>query len=135
MFGIAIFGTIYQNDLINQLRSMNLSIPADALAQNFELVKSLPEPLRLQVQEAFVNALNKMRIAIIPFAGVGLFASLFIEHFELRKGPTANKNGPAIIENLNTEERSKELEKSGNSCEHVVEKNVADDKKDEMTTS
>ncbi|KAG2176965.1 hypothetical protein INT43_007619 [Umbelopsis isabellina] len=131
-FGIAIFGTIYQNHLINQLHSMNLMIPPEVLAQNFELVKSLPEPLRLQVQEAFVTALDKMRIAIIPFAGIGLFASLFIEHFELRKGPTANMNTPPISDSLNTEEESKW---NGDSCEDVVEKNRKKDEIYEMTVS
>lgn len=104
---------------------MNLTIPAEVLAQNFELVKSLPEPVKLRVQEAFVTALDKMRIAIIPFAGVGLFASLFIEHFELRKGPAANKSNPPIIETINQEEESKQNDVSN---EYVVEKNREEDK-------
>jgi hypothetical protein len=105
VFGIAIFGTIYQNDLINQLYSMNLTVPATVIAQNFEIVKTLPEPARQQVQEAFVTSLDKMRLVIIPFAGVSFIASLFIEHFELRKRPGGQKAPPPAAANVEEEKK------------------------------
>lgn len=91
VFGIAIFGTVYQNALVTQLESLDLTISAAALAQNFELVKTLPDDTRILVQDAFVSSLDKMRILIVPFAGIAFFVSLFIEHNELRKRPTAKK--------------------------------------------
>ncbi|KAG2176966.1 hypothetical protein INT43_007620, partial [Umbelopsis isabellina] len=105
VFGIAIFGTIYQNDLISQLNSMTLNMPAQVIAQNFEIVKTLPEPLRLQVQLAYVTSLDKMRLVIIPFAGVAFIASLFIEHFELRKKAGGQKDTPAAAADVETEKK------------------------------
>lgn len=72
------------------------------MAQNFSLVKTLPEASQLQVQNAFVFALDRMRLLIIPFAGVGFFVSLLIEHHELRKRPSAiKKEEPKIDEDKN----------------------------------
>lgn len=97
MFGIAIFGSYYQNVLATQLASLNLSIPASALAQDFTLVKNLPAATRVEVQEAFVYALDKMRILIIPFAGAAFFISLFIEHHELRRRPSIKAQQPDAV--------------------------------------
>jgi hypothetical protein len=93
VFGIAIFGTYYENVLAQQLKGLNLPIAATALAQDFTLIKQLPSSLQLEVQEAFVYSLDKMRILIVPFAGIAFFISLLIEHHELRRRPGAKAPG------------------------------------------
>jgi hypothetical protein len=97
VFGIAIFGSYYQNVLATQLATLNLDISATALAQDFSLVKNLPAATRIEVQEAFVYALDKMRILIVPFAGVAFFISLFIEHHELRRRPSVKAQQPESV--------------------------------------
>ncbi|CAO3670746.1 unnamed protein product [Umbelopsis ramanniana] len=136
VFGIAIFGSYYQNVLATQLAGLNLSIPASALAQDFTLVKTLPAATRVEVQEAFVYALDKMRILIIPFAGVAFFISLFIEHHELRRRPSIKAQQPDAVVVVEpkaedeVENSSSEKEESTEQ-EYAHDANEASDKKDD----
>lgn len=135
VFGIAIFGTIYQNDLINQLNSMTLPMPALVVAQNFEIVKTLPEPLQRQVQLAYVTSLDKMRLVIIPFAGVALIASLFIEHFELRKRAGGQKDiPPATAATSDGEADKKELDTDTTPGGEAEKKELATDTTPDVDT-
>jgi hypothetical protein len=136
VFGIAIFGSYYQNVLATQLAGLNLSIPASALAQDFTLVKKLPAGTQVEVQQAFVNALDKMRILIVPFAGVAFFISLFIEHHELRRRPSIKAQQPdavVVVEPKTGEEMensSSEKEESTEQ-EYAHEENEVPEKKDD----
>lgn len=138
MFGIAIFGSYYQNVLATQLAGLNLSIPASALAQDFTLVKTLPAATRVEVQEAFVYALDKMRILIVPFAGVAFFISLFIEHHELRRRPSIKAQQPDAVVVIEPKaedevENSSSEKEEATEQEYTNDENEASDKKDDTS--
>lgn len=88
-FGIASFGTMFNNTLSTQLSKLALNFPIEVAEHSFEFVKALPEPLKSSVINAYCIALDRMFLLIIPFAAVAFLSSLFVQHFKLRRGPPA----------------------------------------------
>ncbi|KAI8584708.1 hypothetical protein K450DRAFT_217629 [Umbelopsis ramanniana AG] len=86
-FGIAIFGTVFNNTLATDLSTLTLPFSIEIAEHSFALVKDLPEPLQSQVKDAYCGALSKMFLLIVPFGGVAFIASLFVQHFKLHRAP------------------------------------------------
>ncbi|KAM3581173.1 hypothetical protein VKS41_006611 [Umbelopsis sp. WA50703] len=103
-FGIASFGTMFNNTLSAQLSKLTLTFPIAVAEHSFEFVKALPEPLKSQVINAYCFALDRMFLLIIPFAAVAFLSSLFVQHFKLRRGPPAPPAPPAQKDEEKAEE-------------------------------
>ncbi|KAH8553551.1 transmembrane efflux protein [Umbelopsis sp. PMI_123] len=84
-FGIAIFGTVFNNTLSEHLSGLDLPFSIQVAEHSFALVKDLPEPLQSQVKDAYCAALDRMFLLILPFGAVALISSLFIQHFKLHR--------------------------------------------------
>ncbi|GAB5585346.1 hypothetical protein Unana1_00246 [Umbelopsis nana] len=102
-FGIAIFGTVFNNTLATELGKLTLPFSIQVAEHSFELVKNLPEPLQSQVKDAYCVALDRMFLLILPFGAVALISSLFVQHFKLHRTlqppqPNAAKSADAPAE-------------------------------------
>jgi hypothetical protein len=88
-FGIAVFGTVFNNVLAEKLSTLTLPFSVQVAEHSFTLVQQLPEPLQTQVKDAYCAALDRLYLLILPFGAVAFIASLFIQHFDLLGGPAA----------------------------------------------
>ncbi|CAG8630325.1 10699_t:CDS:2 [Ambispora gerdemannii] len=78
VFGVAIVGTIFNNDLSNRIEALSLGISAEAIKSSSTYVKSLPPNLRESVIHAYVEALQVSYRVIIPFGVLCFLSALLI---------------------------------------------------------
>jgi hypothetical protein len=86
VWGITIGGTVLQNQLLKRLPAGVLSqIPgSEAVAyQLIPVIKTLAEPLRSDVRQAFADSLQDVWKVMAGIAGVGLLASLLMKRLPL----------------------------------------------------
>ncbi|CAO3683126.1 unnamed protein product [Umbelopsis vinacea] len=86
VFGLAIAGTLFNNQLKKGLSSLNLS--PDVLHQassDVKYVNSLTGPEHDEILQQYVNALHLCFLIMIPFGGLAFLCTLGIKHFPLRK--------------------------------------------------
>ena len=86
VWGVALGGAILQNELRNRL-------PAEFLAQfpqgvaivysAIPLISQLPQPLKGQVHQAFIDSLRPVWQALTAVCGVGLLSTLFMRSLPL----------------------------------------------------
>jgi len=84
-FGIAIFGTVFNNTLATNLSTLTLPFSIEIAEHSFALVQTLPEPLQSHVKDAYCGALSKMFLLIVPFGGVAFLSALFVSPIKLEK--------------------------------------------------
>ncbi len=90
-FGTALFGAILSSRLAVHLADATAGVPAaqrgttdlDAVANNVELIKALPEPLHGLVTEAFSLSLQDTFLAAVPLTLVALAVALFLKEVPL----------------------------------------------------
>nr|GAT58523.1 predicted protein [Mycena chlorophos] len=85
-WGIAIGGTILQNELTKRLPAEFLAMfPAgsDIAYSSIPTIRTLPEPLRGQVQDAFAASLAIIWRVMAGICGAGLVVSLFMKELPL----------------------------------------------------
>ncbi|KAF7306029.1 MFS domain-containing protein [Mycena chlorophos] len=85
-WGIAIGGTILQNELTKRLPAEFLAMfPAgsDIAYSSIPTIRTLPEPLRGQVQDAFAASLAIIWRVMAGICGAGLIVSLFMKELPL----------------------------------------------------
>ncbi|CAO3689921.1 unnamed protein product [Umbelopsis ramanniana] len=97
-FGIAVFGTVFNNILAEKLSVLTLPFSVEVAEHSFALVQSLPEPLQTQVKDAYCAALDRLFFLILPFGAVAFLASLFIQHFDLQGRPQAPPQAKTVEE-------------------------------------
>ncbi|CAG8555437.1 2757_t:CDS:2, partial [Ambispora gerdemannii] len=78
VFGVAIVGTIFNNELNKMIEAINLDISVEAVKNSSTYVKSLPPDLRESVIHAYVEALQVCYRAIIPLGVLCFLSALFI---------------------------------------------------------
>lgn len=86
VFGLAIAGTLFNNQLKKGLSSLNLS--PDVLHQassDVKYVNSLTGTEHDEILQQYVNALHLCFLIMIPFGGLAFLCTLGIKHFPLRK--------------------------------------------------
>jgi EmrB/QacA subfamily drug resistance transporter len=100
-FGTALFGAILTSRLAVHITEALQSLPrgaapasgsgsVDALANDVQQIKGLPEPLHDLVTGAFSNALSDMFLTAVPLVLVALVVAFF-----LKEVPLATRQGPA----------------------------------------
>ncbi|CAG8575988.1 10983_t:CDS:2, partial [Ambispora leptoticha] len=77
VFGVAIVGTIFNNELNDKIEALHLGISAETVKSSSTYVANLPSDLRVQVIHAYVEALRISYRVIIPF-GVLCFLSAIL---------------------------------------------------------
>jgi hypothetical protein len=91
-FGTALFGAILSSRLAVHMADAAKDVPAgaagsgtdlDAVANNVELIKALPEPLHGLVTQAFSGALHDTFLAAVPLTLVALGVALFLKEVPL----------------------------------------------------
>ncbi|RUS29735.1 major facilitator superfamily domain-containing protein [Jimgerdemannia flammicorona] len=85
VLGIAISGSIFNNKLLASLTSLQLDFSIAAARTNVAYVQMLPEAVKGQVINSYVQSLSLVFIVGTPLAGVTFLASLFVQHFKLKK--------------------------------------------------
>jgi EmrB/QacA subfamily drug resistance transporter len=83
-FGVAIFGTIYANQLPGHLRT---AIPPGLdprVAQSVQGVHSLPDAVRAPIIQAYVDTLQTMFLVASPVGLLALVVALFLKEVPLR---------------------------------------------------
>lgn len=86
VFGLAIAGTLFNNQLKNGLSSLNLSPDVVQQAANdVKYVNSLKGTEHDEIVQQYVNALHLCFLIMIPFGGLAFLCTLGIKHFPLRK--------------------------------------------------
>lgn len=85
--GAAVFGAILADRLTHYVTQ---SVPAEVMAklppgtiESVELIRRLPEPLQTPVVDAYVDALNDVFLAGIPFSALALIVAFFIKELPL----------------------------------------------------
>ncbi|KAI0075896.1 MFS general substrate transporter [Panus rudis PR-1116 ss-1] len=109
-WGVAIGGTILQNELKHKLPSGLLAQFAENADLSYSLIPkiaSLSQPMQDQVRLAFAESLRTVWIVMASLCGVGLLSSLFIRELPLRK--TVDKKW-----GLSTQARRREDDIEGN---------------------
>lgn len=97
-FGIAVFGTVFNNVLAENLSTLTLPFSVEVAEHSFALVQDLPEPLQTQVKNAYCAALDRLFFLILPFGAVAFLASLFIQHFDLQGQPQVPAQAKTVEE-------------------------------------
>ncbi|RUS22829.1 major facilitator superfamily domain-containing protein [Endogone sp. FLAS-F59071] len=85
VLGIAIAGSIFNNKLSSELTALNLTIPIWLAENNVTFVHDLPSPIKEQVIDGYVASLDLVYTVAIPLSGAAFLASLFLQHFALKK--------------------------------------------------
>jgi len=89
-FGVALFGTIFNNRLFTELPRY---LPASALrhisghniTSNPSQIDALPAPIHAGYVEAFSHAFSTVFLVGVPFAAVGFLLTLFLKEVPLRE--------------------------------------------------
>ena len=99
-FGTALFGAILSSRLATHIADATAGLPAtagagrtgdlDAVANNVELIKALPEPLHGLVTQAFSLSLHDTFLAAVPVTLLALGVAFF-----LKEVPLAGRQAPA----------------------------------------
>jgi MFS family permease len=90
-FGTALFGAILSSRLAVHMADATADLPAsanppadlDAVTNNVELIKALPEPLHGLVTQAFSLSLHDTFLAAVPLTLVALMVALFLKEVPL----------------------------------------------------
>jgi hypothetical protein len=107
-FGTALFGAILSSRLATHIADVLAGNPAavraggggaelDAVTNNVEAIKSLPEPLHGLITEAFSLSLHDTFLAAVPLTVVAVVVALFLKEIPLtgRQTPQAPAEGSA----------------------------------------
>ncbi|CAG8510219.1 8224_t:CDS:2 [Paraglomus occultum] len=78
VFGVAIIGTVFNNELRHQIGLLNIDLSFDVLKKNPNIITQLPPDVEGQVINAYVQALQLAFTCIIPMGGLAFLASIFI---------------------------------------------------------
>ncbi|KIJ30066.1 hypothetical protein M422DRAFT_268422 [Sphaerobolus stellatus SS14] len=87
-WGITLSSTVLQNELKKNLPEAFLSRFPDGLQIAFAAIphiKSLPEPLRTQVREAFADSMSTVWKVMIGISGLGLLSVLLLKEIPLQQ--------------------------------------------------
>ncbi len=90
-FGTALFGAILSSRLATHLAETTAGVPAaagqsgdlDAITNNVELIKSLPDPLHGLVTQAFSMSLHDTFLAAVPLTLAAVLVALFLKELPL----------------------------------------------------
>jgi hypothetical protein len=91
-FGTALFGAILSSRLAVHMADATAGLPAasggqptdlDAVANNVELIKALPEPVHGLVTQAFSLSLHDTFLTAVPLTLVALVVALFLKEVPL----------------------------------------------------
>ncbi|RUS19133.1 major facilitator superfamily domain-containing protein [Endogone sp. FLAS-F59071] len=85
VLGISISGAIFNNKLSQELLSLNANISIQMAENSVTFVRSLPQPIMTNVIDGYVSSLDLVYLVAAPLAGCSFIASLFVQHFKLRK--------------------------------------------------
>ncbi|WP_163509218.1 MDR family MFS transporter [Fodinicola acaciae] len=84
-FGVAVFGTVYSNQLTEKLSAVRLPAGVSPAAlQNAELLHKLPASVVQPIAHAYAQSLQVVFLAAIPVAGLAFALSLFLKQVKLR---------------------------------------------------
>jgi EmrB/QacA subfamily drug resistance transporter len=99
-FGVAVFGSIFNNRLDLYLRELTggKAIDASALRAGPEAIERLPAHVRVAVIDAFARSLHVMFLWAIPVATLGFVLVLFLRELPLRE--SAHVGAEAVGEDL-----------------------------------
>ncbi|GAB3424877.1 MDR family MFS transporter [Flindersiella endophytica] len=94
-FGVAVFGTIYANNLSDHLTSALAETPLPAgtppqAVQSPELLWRLPEAIRANVIDAYADTIQTVFLSVTPIAVVALICALFLPERPLRDSAKAS---------------------------------------------
>ncbi|CAG8555420.1 2756_t:CDS:2 [Ambispora gerdemannii] len=85
VFGIAIAGTIFNNQLTSNIEDLNIDVSIAAVKQSATFVSQLQEPTRGLVKHAYVEALDYAFKIVIIFGGLCFLCTLFIGRNRVKK--------------------------------------------------
>ncbi|KAF8529299.1 MFS general substrate transporter [Hysterangium stoloniferum] len=88
VWGVTLGGAILQNELHHRLPEAFLSEFPQGVAIVYSVIPrigDLPQPLKDQVKQAFIDSLKKIWIALAVISAFGLFISLFMRGLPLHK--------------------------------------------------
>ncbi|RUS15319.1 major facilitator superfamily-domain-containing protein [Endogone sp. FLAS-F59071] len=85
VLGVAIAGSIFNNKLSSELTALNLTIPIGLAENSVAFVHDLRFPIKNQVIDGYVASLDIVYAVAIPQSGAAFLASLFLQHFALKK--------------------------------------------------
>ena len=111
-FGTALFGAILSSRLAVHMADATAGLPAaatppadlDAISNNVELIKALPEPLHGLVTGAFSSALHDTFLAAVPLTLLALVVALFLKEVPLagRQAPSGSGAGAGSDDDAST---------------------------------
>ena len=78
MFGVAIVGTIFNNELRHQIDILGTNLTFDVLKKNPQIIGNLPPAIQGQVINAYVQALQLAFTCIIPMGGLCFLSSFLL---------------------------------------------------------
>jgi len=97
VFGVAIVGTIFNNELRHQIDILGVNITFDVLKKNPQIIGSLPPIIQGQIINAYVQALQLAFTCIIPMGGL-CFLSAFLLGKNKNIGRRPGEEVPAGVE-------------------------------------
>ncbi|CAO3594769.1 unnamed protein product [Absidia cylindrospora] len=81
--GISISATLFRYNIAQGLKDLMERLHLKLSLKNINMIKTLPRPIRIQVQTVAVQSLDKIYMFSAISAGIALLAVVFIKHYDL----------------------------------------------------
>ncbi|KAI9296120.1 hypothetical protein K502DRAFT_329291 [Neoconidiobolus thromboides FSU 785] len=92
IFGLAIFGTIYNSVLRSNLLSQFPDLNIDSFINNNNALHSLDPSIKGKVIESFIQAYRTLFLSMIPFCVVALICTFGLKNISLTESKSNNEN-------------------------------------------